>query len=437
MLKQCILLILAVFSPILFAAQVFTYIEKHPDNTWTVTYRVDTPVNKLVFNRTPDNSRVKRWQPNSPNYVISFSEENVQESITRKDGHPFSQVTIKLTPTYTPLPKEYAPFSPFSDNGILIHSARFFACASTCNEGANAWPIEVRASGNHMIVDGKVHKDQAQWIAKNSGQKVYVGQTAPIEDTHFVSLIDGHLPSTLKKHIEQDLPKLMDFFANKMGPLDYRPALFASFSDTTDGKYGRQGGTLSNQIFMHWYGNKAIEQVDSESIFWFFAHEVAHLYQKQGSDIETPTEAWLHEGAAEFLAGIASAKVANNTDLLSQKVAIAQHQCIEGLADQPIYIRAVKSNPRLHYSCGLVLINEINDALTARKSTFDIFSAWQVFNLHIKSGKPASVATFIEGMKPYLSQELVSSLMLLTQSAHFNAATFFKKLAKIQNGNTV
>lgn len=426
MFKKCIFFILYIFSPLLFGAEVFTHIEKHRDNTWTVTYHVDTPVNKLVFNRTPDNSRVKRWQPDNSHYEISFNKEIGQESISRKDGRPFTEVKIKLTPTYTPLPKEYAPFSPFSDEGMLLHSGRFFACASMCADNANTWPIAIKAPFNHIIVDGKVHKNNVQWIGKDSGQKIYVGHEAPIEDAHFVSLIDGRLPPTLKQHIEKDLPKLMDFFADKMGTLDYRPALFASFSETNDGRYGHQGGTLSDQIFLHWYGEKAIEKVNSKSIFWFFAHEVAHLYQKQGSDIENPTEAWLHEGAAEFLAGVASANVANNTGLLSEKIVTAQRHCLEGLKQEPNYIRAVKSNSRLHYNCGLVLINEINHALVKKDKQLDIFDTWQSFNQQIESGKPASVATFLNGIQSHLSSELVNSMTQLSQSTEFDAYAFFQ-----------
>lgn len=428
MFKLCIFFILYIFSPLLFAAEVFTHIEKHRDNTWTVTYHVDTPINKLVFNRTPNNSRVKRWQPDNSHYEISFNKELGQESISRKDGRPFTEVKIKLTPTYTPLPKEYAPFSPFSDEGMLLHSGRFFACVSMCADNANTWPIAINAPFNHIIVNGKVHKNNVQWIGKDSGQKIYVGHEAPIEDTHFVSLIDGRLPPTLKKHIEKDLPKLMDFFADKMGTLDYRPALFASFSETNNGRYGHQGGTLSDQIFLHWYGEKAIEKVNSKSIFWFFAHEVAHLYQKQGSDIENPSEAWLHEGAAEFLAGVASANVANNTGLLSEKIVTAQRHCLEGLKQEPNYIRAVKSNSRLHYNCGLVLINEINHVLVKEDKQLDIFDTWQSFNRQIESGKPASVATFLNGIQSHLPSELINSVSLLSQSSEFDAYAFFQTL---------
>ncbi|MCF6439736.1 hypothetical protein L1077_09865 [Pseudoalteromonas luteoviolacea] len=428
MFYRIIFFILSFISPILYASEIATIIEKNQESTWRVTYKINKPIKKLVFKRTPDNSRVKRWKPDNPHYVINFDKHNSQESITRKDGRPFTEVKIKLTPTYTPLPKEYAPFSPFSDGGMLLHSGRFFACASTCADNTNAWPIAIKAPFNHIIVDGKVYKNNVQWIGKDSGQKVYVGHEAPIEDAHFVSLIDGRLPPTLKKHIEKDLPKLMDFFADKMGTLDYRPALFASFSETNDGRYGHQGGTLSDQIFLHWYGEKAIEKVNSESIFWFFSHEVAHLYQKQGSDIENPSEAWLHEGAAEFLAGVASANVANNTSLLSEKIVTAQRHCLEGLKQEPSYIRAVKSNSRLHYNCGLVLINEINHALVKENKQLDIFDTWQSFNQQIESGKPASVATFLNGIQPHLSSELVNSMTQLSQSTEFDAYAFFQTL---------
>ena len=33
-----------------------------------------------------------------------------------------------MSPTYSRLPKDYAPFSPFGDGGMLFHTGRLFAC---------------------------------------------------------------------------------------------------------------------------------------------------------------------------------------------------------------------------------------------------------------------------------------------------------------------
>ena len=46
-------------------------------------------------------------------------------------------VKFTLTPTYRHLSKDYAPFSPFSDGGLLFHSGRFFACADECADSDN------------------------------------------------------------------------------------------------------------------------------------------------------------------------------------------------------------------------------------------------------------------------------------------------------------
>lgn len=410
-------------------AEVTTLLEKHKGEAWSVTYSTVEPIKKLTFKRNPDNSRVKRWQPQNSEFVIKYDKENGLESVTKLDGNYFTEVKIWLTPTYTPLPKEYASFSPFSDNGFLFHSGRFFACAELCVPELNKWLFEVKAQDKNIIVGGEIYSREANWIDKDSGQKVYIGNGIPIKDTNFVSLIDTKLPKELKKHISNDLPKLMNFFTNKMGALNYRPALFASYSETINGRYGNQGGTLPGQIFMHWYGKKSIEQLNSDSVFWFFAHEVAHLYQRKASEIESQSEAWLHEGVAEYLAGMATSELRNNKSLFVKKVNIAKKRCFNGLENKSSYLEASKLNPKLHYSCGLLLINAIDRNLTANNENFDIFIAWNKFNTQVESGEDAAVRTFLEVVKPYISEEMSRSINLLSGTDEIDTIEVLKKIA--------
>ena len=70
--------------------------------------------------RNPDDSRTNRWTPVDDDFKVIV--ENDEEFIVRIDGDEFTEVTLMLTPTYRHLPKDYGPFSPFSDGGTLFHS---------------------------------------------------------------------------------------------------------------------------------------------------------------------------------------------------------------------------------------------------------------------------------------------------------------------------
>ena len=94
------------------------------------------------------------WIPVSDEFHVIYSEG--QEYLLRKDGAIFSEVSVRLTPTYTHLAKDYAPFSPFSDGGVLIYTGRLFACANTCDDNSNQWQFSLQVPDNeHILIDGQ------------------------------------------------------------------------------------------------------------------------------------------------------------------------------------------------------------------------------------------------------------------------------------------
>lgn len=404
------------------ANEVATIIEKRSSNFWKVSYSTETPVKKIAFKRTPAGFRVSRWKSVSGEFSI-VSKDNL-EYIKRLDGKSFKVADFELTPRYVSLPKEYAPFSPFSDGGMLLYSGLFFACIEVCGSDVNKWKIKVVVpKSEHVIVDGKVHDESVSWLDSDSGRKIYIGKGVPISDKHFISVIDEQLPERLKTHLNSQLPKLIGFFSHKLGKLASRPSLFASYSESDDGAYGRQGGTLPGQVFMHWYGAKAIEQIDNQSTYWFFAHEVAHIYQREAGRIEEPKDAWIHEGSAEIFAGLASEK-----GFLKKKLDSASRECIDTLKRSSSYFQASSLNPNLHYSCGLVIMNHIDEDIRNNSKDMDIFTLWGLFNQKVLDGSKASASTFASTAEPYLSKDMNRFINSLAINRKFNPVEFLKKL---------
>lgn len=430
MIKFGILLSLALLTPALSAVEVSTSIEKNTQGQWSVRYSTATPVQQIAFQRNPDDSRAKHWTAQSAGYSIKV--QNGIEVIQRADGQDFTEVAFTLNAVYAPLPKEYAAFSPFSDGGMLLHSGRFFACAEHCSAEINSWTLTLTApEGEHIIVAGQVHQNEFSWQEKDSGSSVYVGKATPLAGPDFISLVDPALPDALRQQIMLQLPELMAWFTQSMGRLEFRPALFASYSSTDDGSYGYQGGILPGQIFMHWYGRTAIEQLQSDAVFWFFAHEVAHLYQRRAGAIEVAQDAWIHEGAADYMAGLASASVQNNPDILQSKVSAAAEECISGLEKQQSYGKAASANPRLHYSCGLLLNHAISAELQKAVQPLSLFKLWSLFNNKVEAGLPAQAEVFLDVLKPYVSAAFWLQLSGFAHQQNFNANSFMQQLQQL------
>jgi hypothetical protein len=410
------------------AAELVTTIEKNSDGRWQVHYHSDTAITRLVFQRSPDQSRKTRWKPDSDAFEIVHYDG--YETVRRADGKAFNAVGFSLTPTYVVLPKDYAPFSPFTDGGMLIHSGRFFVCAEQCDASQNQWQIRVLAGkGEQIIVDGVVHTAAASWTDSDSGKNIYIGSSKPVTDDNFISVIDAGLPTALQQLMTQRLPDILAFFSTKMGKLSFRPSLYASYSQTTDGSYGHQGGTLPGQIFMHWYGKQSVAQLNDKATLLFFAHEVAHLYQRKAANVEQLQDAWLHEGSAELFSALAYTAISADKALLSEKLTSAKQSCLNALAKDPRYSSQARTNPNVHYSCGLVLFHAIQQDLTAHGH--DVFTQWQAFNAAVEQGKPATPATFLALVKTGLSADLHSQLTEFVNNPEFDAKTFFQHLGSM------
>jgi len=197
---------------------VETTIEKTVQNEWILTYRTDAQIDMLAFKSSPDKSRTFRWRPLDDNFVVTVLDN--KEIIWKSDSTKFTKVSLYLTPTYIALPKDYAPFSPFSDGSMLIHSGRFFACPNTCTGYQNSWEITLISNNTDLIiVDGKSFKGKSSWVDKDEGQKVYVGSAVPIENEDIFALIDNELPSILFKALQRQIPEMMVYFSEKLGKL--------------------------------------------------------------------------------------------------------------------------------------------------------------------------------------------------------------------------
>lgn len=422
-----IILSLLLFSSLNIAAsEISAVIIKSPAGSWSINYTSEIPVTRISFQRSPDSSRVNRWKAKSIDFEIGT--ENNNETVSRVDGKLFTQVEFELTPTYIPLPKDYAPFSPFTDGGMLFHSGRFFACPELCDGSFNKWPIRIQASkDDNIIIDGVVYAGEANWVDSDDGKKVYVGKGEPIEDENFVSLIDAGLPAQLKELMSQNLPKILSYFTTRMDELDYRPSLYASYSQTDNGRYGNQGGTLPEQIFMHWYGEKSIEKLDANATFLFFAHEIAHLYQGRAGNVEVLYDMWLLEGSAEFFAGISYSEINGDHKLFLGEIEKAKENCLSSFATETNYRNVVLNISKVHYSCGLLIFDALNIELEARNS--NIFLLWKAFNSVVEEGKPATAATFVEVSKSFVSHASWLTLSDFVTDSEFDSSLFFQQIA--------
>jgi len=336
---------------------------------WFVQYTSHVPINSIEFPFSPDDSRQHRWQLLDEQFT--FLQSGTSDAVIRKDNSSFTQVKFKLTPTYIHLPKAYAPFSPFSDGGLLIHTARFFGCSELCSVFDNQWYLSLSIDTTENIYhDGKLYKNNVAWWDKNDGSKVYIGPQQIKHEPSYTSVIDRGLPKNISNALSQTLPKMMDMLAERYGQLSEKPMLFASFGQTQAAHFGRQGGVLPNQVFMHWYGKLPEKGLHQEyELLWFFAHEAAHLYQGNiGGGLDEHL-AWIHEGHAEYIAMELLLEFLPDAHLYTEQLLQrAQQTCDQYHQDKNSGRLVAQADYRLFYQCGLLAYDLIAQANTKQGS---------------------------------------------------------------------
>lgn len=403
------------------ASAIDTTIEKvqtENGTTWVLSYTLNTPSDRLVFIRNPDSSRTTRWLPKNSDIEIIYNTVEQQEIVHSKTGKPISKVSFLLTPTYKHLGKDYAPFSPFSNGGNAFHSGRLFACANTCKDEYNEWPITLKVpSGEHIVLNGKVVSGSASWVDKNNGRQVYVGKQQPIITDSAVALIDPALPESIQAKLKNDMPKIMAYFSHSLNPLAAeKPMLFASYA-MVDG-HSSQGGTLPNQIFMHWNRNdldKRAENSDfANKTLWFFAHEAAHLFQPGNTDgvSENDEQSWLHEGSADYFAALAMNYLYEDANsYVKRRITHAFESCTQGLTQSTLANAYRKGHFNLYYSCGMVIHRAI-DSVVQQKTLGEesLFTVWKRLQKAVSRGMPPGTATFLALLEPYNAPELINAI---------------------------
>lgn len=347
---------------------------------WQVEYRLQQPTTLLVFPRSPDNSRSETWIATDEFEIVSLESSEIAR---RKDRAAFANVSFAVEPKYIPKEKDYAPFSPFGDGGMLFHSGRFFACAEACADKPE-WSMRLLVSApDRIILNGQQLNGSASWMDQDDGRNIYVGTGEPVETQDFIAVIDQALPGQIRNQLLDQLPRFMRVFSSRLGELPARPMLFASYDLSHSPGWGRQGGTLPRQIFTHFYGSRWPEQMKkpefANDLAWHFAHEAAHLYQRQiflgGAD------AWIHEGAAEAFAALAlRSQDLERANFVDSKIEAAMERCALSTKMHSVLESIKEDGFDAAYTCGLVLSLSIHSAVRHISPGSDgLYAVWRDF----------------------------------------------------------
>jgi hypothetical protein len=426
--QLCLALACVAASPV-FSADIAS-IELLPhDGQWEVRYVLPKPAGALRFVRTDrQGHRAASWRPVDPALAIKL--EGDEEVVRRADGKPFDRATFRMAPQYVTLEKDYAPFAPFGDGGLLMHTGRFHVCAETC-AGGETYQLSLQPpAGMHAIAHGQV-VSSVHFQDGAEGTYLYVGRAVPVTTPDVVAVIDPTYPADTRARLDSLLPKLMAFYSGEFGVLAARPMLYASNDEAhPGGGYGYQGGTLPGQVFVHRYGKNAafgtpefLAQQD-----WFFAHEAAHLYQHYPA-LGDQGDSWIHEGGADALAAVAlqSLEVIDK-DAVQARLRSSADACAQGLEKHALKRAQAEGASDLFYSCGFVLQMTVDAAARrASKGACALACVWRNFQARVRGGATWNSGTFIAAAAAHTDEGTATFLRAVVGGKPENPAELLRE----------
>ena len=394
---------------------------KPVEGGWQVRYLLDQPARSLHFDIPYGDYRQTGWQSEDRAVRIVATGEAVRAE--RRDGRPFRAISFRLMPRYREVPRNYAPFAPFSDGGLLIYTGQFHACLNRACNAARSWRVSVSKAGSRIIAPGLSAANDATFVSSGDGSVVYIGTAEALETPQVSAVIDPALDAAVRAQLDELLPRLARYFSGAFGPLPKKPTLFASLDRFPRPNSGLsyQGGTLPGQVFLHFYGSAWREQAArADFVPWFFAHETAHFYHsaRSGNAVTSEEDAWVHEGGAEAFAALALTDLGQR-DYVERRVASTVDRCataLTALAGKPLTASAAAGTFQNHYDCGLLIHLAIDEELrrtSAGRET--LVTVWNDFLRRVRSGARWTGATYLKVARDHgLSGDLSSALADLT-----------------------
>ena len=352
-----------------------------------------------MFWRDSKGERTKDWRTAGDFEIVVEDDHDV---LRRKDGSPFTSTKVTVPTKFNSHAPGYPPFIPFSDKSELVYTGQFLACPGACpNPPAWRWSFTADIpSSKHAIVDGRRRSGTVSWTDSRKASLLFVGNSKPIQTRSYTAVIDPSVPESVRSSLSTNFPKFMDFFSQHLGPPTVKPTLFVShdehYPDT-----GSAGANVSNDIFMHLYGPWPQDPDDGvRRVTWYFAHEAGHDFQKTDTS-QSPTEWWIHEGAAEEFAALALQQASPELAAYVQtRFEPARHDCAEGLKQSSLHDALQNGHHDLDYPCGLILQARFDRDIRAHNPKSDgIFALWRDYRERLRKGAPPVTETYLASVE--------------------------------------
>lgn len=368
-------------------------------DAWSVTYRLDEDAPVWAFQRsallrvgrTP--WRPSWWSVQTPGVVLD--RQGRYDVLRTTDGRPVPrEVRIVMRPQAGDLEADYDPALIFSDGAVALYSGQFDVIPLASVTQAQALPLDL--NGVDLPGSGAARvswRDQAGPVlfkgerlaraeAVEADTYVLFGRARSREGSGITTVIDPALPRWLGDELAAFTPRVMAFYARRMGEVHGEPpTLMVSWTGPTKRLSSMGGSVLPGLISMNFEG-EGVMNPDAAALSrarWFIGHETAHFWLGTNAlKYEFAREAWITEGGADLLAVRAIQSIDPTYDARTE-LQNEVDDCVKLAAGKPVATAGERGDNRAYYACGAVWSMAFEAARKARDGGdfFNVLSDFQ------------------------------------------------------------
>ncbi|MDB5420470.1 MAG: hypothetical protein JWR59_417, partial [Brevundimonas sp.] len=265
---------------------------------WTVTYELNEDAPVWAFQRSAllrvgrNPWRPAWWSVQTPGVVLE--RQGRYDVLRSLDGGPVPrEVRILMHPQAGDLEADYDPALIFSDGAGALYSGQFDVFPLGSVAQAQALPLDLNGvdlpgsgparvswsdrAGPVLFKGERVDRPEAV----DADTYVLFGDARTRQGAGVTTVIDPALPGWLGEELAGFTPRVMDFYARRMGDAQGEPpTLMVSWTGPTRHLSSMGGSVLPGLISMNFEG-EGVMNPDAAALSrarWFIGHESAHFW---------------------------------------------------------------------------------------------------------------------------------------------------------------
>lgn len=334
-------------------------IEQAESGPWRVAYEFAQPQPEVDFGVDLGGYRAANWRI-----------EGREASLIHRDHHDFiapigdrrrfKTVEILVEPATIDTYKNYDPFTPMGDGGVLFYTGHFMPFTKS-GDRMQARLTIVAAAGAQVSAFGESGARIENWESPYQHPAfIYVGTTTPLESDALLTITDQTAPAWISDEVSTFAPAIGAALQSLLQrALPTKPNIFVAMGDLSEaGRLNYSGDALPGQYQMTLTGG-AWRESSAQALAVLrqaTAHEAAHLWQAATRPKSASVPDWIHEGGADALAAEAMLKAGYWTAEEAQSAENeARSRCSASL--ERLSLQRAENDERWDavYACGHIL----------------------------------------------------------------------------------